>query len=353
MEFYKAKENRSGVQTILQTIKDYGPISKREIQETTGLCWGHVSQVTKRFLGEGYIVVSENEMTAGRTRELLDINREDNYFIGADLNSERIRAVVTDMKGTVKTEVRKNWERNERESVLETIFEVLDGMIAQYPGKRMIGIGFAVQGVVDTFQGVSLCISRIKNWIDVPLKQIIEERYHVDVIVAHDPDCLMKSESECGILKGSSVSDVVLIHYSYGVGIGMSIMINGQIYLGYQGKAGEISNTILNVHEDGWHDYLGHYIAKRDTEIDMNVLGEYIGRSVAIVNSLFNPEMIVLHMAEPDYQEEIYDAVEFYLRNHSYNTMVGLSLSKLNRNKNAKALGAVWILIDREIDRVL
>ena len=59
MEFYKTLTQRSGIQTILQKIKEQGPISKRELQEVTGLSWGHISQVSKRFLEEGYIVVKE------------------------------------------------------------------------------------------------------------------------------------------------------------------------------------------------------------------------------------------------------------------------------------------------------
>lgn len=351
MEFHKTLAQRSGVQTILQTIKEQGPISKRELQEMTGLSWGHVSQVTKRFLEEGYIVVEEQEMTAGRTRDLVDINRNDNYFIGVDLNSQRIRVVLTDMKGRIIYEVRETWDKSEREVVLETIIKVIDRIIIQYCDKKIIGIGFAVQGIVDIMEGVSISISSIKNWNNVPLKQLMEERYRVDVVLAHDPDCLMKCECNCGVLQKSDVKDVLAVNYNYGLGMGMSIMINGQIYLGSQGRAGELDHTILNVKEDGWHDMLGQHISKRDTEIDMQELSNYIGRSIAMVNSLLNPEIIVMHIAEPDYQELIFETVQKYLQHYSYNKNVRLKLSALDRN--AKAIGAALILIDRQIDRVI
>lgn len=351
MEFHKTLAQRSGVQTILQTIKEQGPISKRELQEVTGLSWGHVSQVTKRFLEEGYIVVEEQEMTAGRTRDLVDINRNDNYFIGVDLNSQRIRVVLTDMKGRVIYEVRETWDESEHEIVLGTIVKVIDRIMEQYSNKKISGIGFAVQGIVDVSEGVSVSISSIKNWNNVPLKNLMEERYGVDVVIAHDPDCLMKCECGCGVLKNSDVKDALAVNYNYGLGIGMSIMINGQIYLGAQGRAGELDHTILNVRDDGWHDMLGQHISKRDTDIDMQELSDYIGRSIAMVNSLLNPEIIVMHITEPDYQEMIFEAVQKYLKYYSYNKNVSLKLSSLDRN--AKAIGAALILIDRQIDRVI
>ena len=351
MEFHQTSSQRSGVQMILQTIKDYGPISKRELQELTGLSWGHISQVTNRFLNEGYIVVEDQQLTAGRTRDLLDINREDNYFIGVDLNSKRVRAIVIDMKGRVVCETRKGWDKAEREVVLKTIFTVIDSFVNRFLNKRIIGIGFAVQGIVDVMNGISVAISSIHGWTNVPLKKLVEERYEVDVVIAHDPDCVMKYECNSGVLKNSEVQNAVTIIYTYGMGIGTSLMINGQIYLGAEGRVGELDHTILGVDKDGWHEMLGQHIAKCDSKIDMKELGDYIGRSVAMLNSFLNPEMIVMHMAEPDYREEIFEAVQYNLKYYSYNKDVVLKLSAFN--KNVKAIGAALLLVDREIDQVM
>lgn len=350
MGFYKPLIQRSGIQIILQTIKDYGPISKRELQECTGLSWGHVSQVTKRFLEEKYIVVCDKEMTAGRAREVLDVNHTDNYFIGADLNSQRVRIVLIDMKGRVVDEMRKGWEEYEYENVLKTIFCALDEIISKFKEKKIYGIGFAVQGVVDVSKGISVRIDKIKNWKNVHLKKLVEDRYHIKTIIAHDPDCLMKCECHLGVLKKSQVNDAVLIHYHYGVGVGMSMMINGQIYIGDQGMAGEIGYTIMNAPKDGSLEMLAHYADKSDAEKDISSFIDYFGRSVAIVNSLFNPGIVVLCIIEDFYREEIIRSVENYLRKYSCNNQVRLEVSRLN--KNAKALGAALIVIDEKIDSI-
>lgn len=350
MGFYQILTQRSGIQIILQTIKDFGPISKKELQERTGLSAGHISQVTRKFLEEGRIVICETEMTGGRNRELIDINRSDNYFVGIDLNNMRVRAVVVDMKGRELYEQRRAWKVSEKEYVLETIYQLLDEIITKYHDKKILGIGFAVQGIVDAANGISVRIDKIQNWKDVHLKELIEERYQIRTMIAHDPDCLMKCECNFGALKSTNVTDAVLVHYHYGIGIGLSILINGQIYIGHKGMAGEIGYTIMNVDENGRPDMLGFYGDKKTDDVDMKVLADYIGRSVAMVNSIYDPEVIVLCIIEDDYRDEIVKCIEHYLSDYSCDNDVTLTMSHLNRN--AKALGAALISVDEEINSI-
>ncbi len=350
MGFYQTITQRSGIQIILQTIKDYGPISKRELQERTGLSVGHISQVTRRFLEEERIVVCETEVTGGRNRELLDINRNGDYFIGVDLNSKRVRAVLVDMKGRVLHEQRLGWEDSEKEAVLQILFTVLDEIFAKYPKEKIHGIGFAVQGVVDVTKGVSVRIDRIRNWKDVQLKTIVEERYQVRTMIAHDPDCLMKCEYNFGTLKDANATDAILVHYHYGIGIGLSIMINGQIYIGHKGMAGEVGYTIMDVDPQGKPNMLGYYGDKKAEDVDMDLLADYLGRSIAIVNSLYDPEIIVLCLTEGNYRDKITKSVQQYLENYSCDNHVSLKISHLNRN--AKALGAALFAVDEEINSI-
>lgn len=350
MGFYQTITQRSGIQIILQTIKDYGPISKRELQERTGLSVGHISQVTRRFLEEEKIVVCETEVTGGRNRELLDINRKGDYFIGIDLNSRRARAVLVDMKGRVLYEQRQAWDINEKETVLQTLFALLDEIFAQYPREKIHGIGFAVQGVVDAANGISVRIDKIQNWKDVQLQEIMEERYHVRTMIAHDPDCLMKCECNFGVLKEANATDAILVHYHYGIGVGLSVMINGQIYIGHKGMAGEVGYTIMNVDQQGKPDMLGYYGDKKDGEVDMDMMADYLGRSIAIVNSLYDPEIIVLCLIEEEYREKIVTSAQRYLQGYSCDNHVTLKMSHLNRN--AKALGAALFAVDEEINSI-
>lgn len=351
MRIYDPNDKKNGIRLILDVIKSYGPISKREIQEKTNLSWGHISQVTKNFLEEGYIEISEKELTAGRARELLDISQTKNYFIGIDLTNNRIRTVVTNMKGTVIEEGRYDWKAKEATGVIDELFDVLDEMIAKYSRNNILGIGFGLKGVVDSEKGESVYMAGIDNWNNIPLKKLIEEQYGIETVVRHDPDCLMYSECHLGRLKNQDVKNAFLVTYNFEVGIGMSIMINGEIYNGYQNRAGEIGFTILDITEENGLEVLERYVGDRSIVATMDKVISYVARSIAIANTLFSPEVIVLHLPEKENREEIIACVDEYLRKFSYNKEVQFEISGLR--KNAKAIGAALHIIERKMEQLV
>lgn len=351
MEFQKTLVRRSGIQVMFQSIKEYGPISKRELQAMTRFSWSRISEVTNQLLTEGYIVAGEKQVTAGRTADKLEINMDDNYCIGVDISSQNLLVLVTDMKGRVIEDFECRWERWNQKQVLDKLFEILDKAVEKYSDKHIRGIGFAIQGVVDISGGVSVYIEGIEGWENIPLKAMMEERYHLNTVLAHDPDCLMKCEQSCGILHEKPSENVLLVHYNAGVGIGMSIMANGQLYLGHNGRAGEIGCTILNVGSAKPNIQLKQYTNGNEKAEAAEQLCDYIAGSVAIANSLFNPERIILHTVGCPYWEQLYRHIGKQLQENSYNKEVKLQLSSLKRD--AKAKGAALIVIDTIIDSLI
>lgn len=341
----------NGVQVILKCIITQGPISKNKIQEITNYSWGHISQITEKLLQGNYIEMCGMERTTGRSRALYDINKDDNYYIGLDLNVRRVRAVVTDMKGTTIFDTRKTWEHAEYSEVMNAIYEVIEEILDIYQDKKILGIGVALMGLLNKEKDVSVRIGGVENWENIPLKQLLEDRYHLRTVLAHDPNCLMKTELVFGQLRNSNEDDVILVHYMYGVGIGMGIMLNGQFYEGSTGIAGEIGYTIIDVTEERGLEIMEQHLDQNwDFERFLPKLKQ-IAQSVATVNSLFNPGVIVFHTQEDTYKKEIVELTEQYLRNYSYNKEVRFVVSKLS--KDAKAVGAALIMIDKSIEEDL
>lgn len=317
----------------------------------TGFSWSRISEVTNHLMAEGYVVVGERQATAGRAADKLDINMYDNYCIGVDISSQNLFVLITDMKGRPIDIYESQWENWNHKQVLEKLFELLDRAVKKYSKKHIQGIGFAIQGVVDISNGVSVYIDRIEGWENIPLKALVEERYHLRTVLVHDPDCLMKCEQSCGILHEKPSEDVLLVHYNAGVGIGMSIMANGQLYLGHNGRAGEIGCTILNVGSAKPSIQLKQYMNGNEKAEDADQLCDYIAGSVAIANSLFNPERIILHTVGCPYWEQLYRHIGKQLQENSYNKEVKLQLSSLKRD--AKAKGAALIVLDTIIDSLI
>lgn len=353
MEFYKMTVENNGTQIVFQQIKNNGPISRREIQVNTGLSWGTVSRAVEHLITEEYVVVlgKQDLKSVGPKTEKLDINPQKHYFFGFDLDNRRLIAIVSDIKGRMVDVTERKWTHPTRETVLSTLYEIADYYMEKYRENHVEGIGFALQGVADVRAGISTYIGKIESWNDVPLKQLMEDRYHVNVVVVHDPDCLMKCEIAMGLLKERTVRDVLLIHYGFEYALGMSVAMNGQIYVGHHGRAGEIGYTILGVNEDGSSKMLEQYVQHRDDHIPPEILYDYIARGVAMANSFFNPEIIVLHTQNCPQQDLLVSSVKERILNSSWDTTVEVAVSDLSYF--SKAQGAALFSIENMIETMM
>ena len=352
MDLRNRINQRTNVQQIFQQIVDNGPISRRELQEITGFSWGLISQVTNRLIAEGYIVAMDDMISAGvgRRAEKIDIVPDNHFFIGVDIDCDGMYAVVTDMKGRIVESEHYAWPQRIIDQVLQKLYDVLDALMEKYADKNITSIGVSTQGITDTARGISVYISKIKNWVDVPLEDLLSNRYGVDVVVAHDPDCLMECERCCGILKNADAGDVLLMHYNHRAhSIGMSVMINGQLYSGHRGRAAELGYVILEEDGDGRPRMLVDYL--QDADVDIDKLCNETGKAMAVANTMYNPELIVLHIPECDFAQQMAKDVEHWIRTGSYDAAVKVKHSKMELN--AKAHGAAMIMVDRAIDEVL
>lgn len=382
MEMDATQPLKSYALVLLEKIRENAPISKRELQNITGFSWGLISRLTNELVDASYIVSKGKVDTGvGRKPDEFDVNSEKNYFIGVDFSHRGTIIAVTDMKGCIIESCELTWLERKKDIVLTQFFETLDCLMEKYADKNIMGIGFAVQGVVNVEKGISVYIGGIEGWNDIPFKTLVEDRYDVDAVVAHDPDCLMQCEQAFGVLKDGSATDVVLLHFVQGVSIGMSVMLNGKIYLGHHAKAGEVGHMILGKMTDGRYDFMDNHVNKVCIERDYQRLApsakcltyqeivaqakegddlckqvfqqicDYIAQSVAVVNSLLNPEVIVVNTVGCDYQELLMNTVEEHLRTVSYDKTVKLQLSKLGGE--AKAVGAALIAIDSVMSEIL
>lgn len=373
--------SKSKTLVLVEQIQEHAPISKKELQENTGFSWGTISTMTNALAEAGYIV-AKGKVTndVGRKPDEYDINPEKNYFVGIDFSSSGMLIVVTDMKGRIIEQQESQWKQHDRTAVSKQLFATLDVIMERYADCNVKGIGVAAQGIVNISEGICVDIGGIAGWKDVPLKAMLEERYETAVVIFHDPDCRMKCECTFGVLKESDKAVVALIYFVQGRGIGMSVMINGNIYSGVHGKAGEIGRVIVGTRENGEYDFLEYHLSRQELEWNYRVLTgdvekisyevilerakagdaacievlhsvyRYIGQGAAVVSNLFNPEMIVLHTVDCFDEELLIQIVEEDLRKGSYDKTVQLKVSDLN--KEATAVGASLMVIEKVINDI-
>jgi predicted NBD/HSP70 family sugar kinase len=163
--------------------------------------------------------------------------------IGLKLSEEKVTGALTDLEATV---IRKHTDVLDDHSVeiaVETMNRVVQLLLAEgeVDAEQFLGIGVGLAGIIDARGGI-LRYSPIFGWHDVPLAEMLQSRLQVPVYIDNDVNTLTITEQWFG--KGQGVDNFLTI--TIGRGVGMGIVVNGQIYHGGKGGAGEFGHTVMD-----------------------------------------------------------------------------------------------------------
>ncbi len=270
----RARKNLS----ILDTIRRSGPISKTEISSFIGVNVVTVSNYVEDFLRQKLIFEKELDVSKGGRRPvLLDLNDESGYAIGIGLNLLNTIAVLVDMKGRLIHKIKKERTQDSASEIVESILKLIKDLLAQSEDykDKIKGIGIAIAGIVDNNRETVRWPEKIDkdnnaySLITLPLKDIIEKEFNYPVSV--DNDATMACFGEQWLSRETETKD--LIYMLSGVGCG--IMINGEIYRGASGCAGEVSifNPKEQKERDEFYCRAGQPCLLKRWEMDMGMLG--------------------------------------------------------------------------------
>lgn len=156
---------------------------------------------------------------------------KDQTVIGIDLGGTNIRAGLV-KEGSINKLVSTLVPADGQvQHVLDELFFLTDKIIDE----EVKGIGVGVPGLVDPDSGVVFDVINIPAWQEVPLQQLMEKRYHLPVMINNDANCFALGEYCFG--KGRDQKNMVGL--TIGTGLGAGIILNGQLYSGMNGAAGE------------------------------------------------------------------------------------------------------------------
>ncbi|HLD40548.1 MAG TPA: ROK family transcriptional regulator [Candidatus Omnitrophota bacterium] len=228
---------------ILEILRRFGPVTRPEISRALGLNIVTVSNYIEEFINKNLVFEKEFDVSEGGRRPvLLDINPDSGLVIGVGVNLLNIVATVVDFKGRVST--RSSLERRHLgvKDIINCIIEVISATLKKTKNSqsRIKGIGIGIAGIVNKKDGSLRWPEKVGNsWdyasIYVPLKNIIEKEFGLPVTIENDATSACFGEQWLDLEPGIKN----LIYMFSGVGCG--IMINGEIYTGSSGSAGEVS----------------------------------------------------------------------------------------------------------------
>lgn len=322
--------NRSAV---LELIREHSPIARSQIARQMDMSLPTVMRIVANLMDEDLVrsCNSCGQSTGGRPPSLVEFNGKAYAVVGVDMGGTKMFGTVADLSGAIQHELRIAHQKDDGPSdYLERLCEMIETLLdaPRPPGQRVRGIGIGAPGVTLTPEGIVTWAPSL-GWRDLPLQEILNERFDVPVFVENDVN--LAALGELGFGAGRGVQNLVAI--AVGTGIGAGIIIGGALYRGHNQAAGEVCYMLPGVEFLGRHyDKFGALeslasatgVVKRAREIMMQagtpvpeelsaedvfaaarngdslsqqVVSEtvdYLSLAIANISATLNPEVIIL-----------------------------------------------------------
>ena len=232
------KHNRD---LVLKTIFNRESVSRAEIARLTKLTRATVSDIVTNLIEEGLVnEIGYGESIGGKAPILLSLLADSRYLIGLNLAVDKFIGSVVNLRGEIKETVEFPVNGIDGNRALLCVYQILD-QLTQKGWNPLIGIGIGTPGLVNTREGIVVNAVNL-DWQDLPLAHLLKNRYHLPVSVMNDSQATAIGEFVYG---GSHQSDSNIVVITIKHGIGAGILINGRLFQGDGGGAGEIGHIVV------------------------------------------------------------------------------------------------------------
>jgi predicted NBD/HSP70 family sugar kinase len=385
---------------ILEIVRRRGPISRPDISKEIGVNVVTISNYIDEFIKRRLIFEKELDVSEGGRRPvLLDLNPQAGFVIGVGLNLMNMVGLLIDLKGNIVTKTQiarpKASVKEISECLLEIVREILRRSKEYTANIRGIGVGIA--GLVNKSTGEIHWPQKMDHYytyasVDLPLRDLIEREFNLPVLIENDATAACFGEHWFNL--GGDYKNVI---YMFS-GVGCGILINGEVYRGSQGYAGEVS--IYNYKEqDLFNCAMGNSCFLKRWEMDLGVVddiksrlskdkgkakkffqltsstidnvdlksvfiaarakdelaiqaleaaGKRLGIKIAFLVNLFNPEVILIGGGFEEAGEEFLNKVNSTVRGWAFREATEeLKVSYSQLRENAVALGAGGLVMEK------
>jgi len=378
---------------VLNVLRLQAPISRAELAAKTRLNRSTVSNIINELIDEGLVLELDTmESKIGRPGIALALKPEAGAVVGAEIGVGFISVILTDFVANILW--RKWIEISPSKPQIEIISEaekLIDQALAVAQEKNLclLGIGLGVPGLVNTRKGELLFAPNL-GWKNVPLRLMWNQRFHLPLYVENEANLAALGEYYFGV--GREVGN--LIYLSSGVGLGGGLIINGKLFKGGFGLAGEIGHIqrdpegemcgcgrrgcwetqvspravlqrVKRAIEAAPDTVLTKYVNDDQNKLTFNLVvdcalqgeqlclsaleevGKNLGTGIADLANIFNPEMVVIGGAFSYGQEILLPVIEKTLSSETLPAVKeDLRVIFSEHEADACVLGAIAIVLD-------
>ncbi|ALV35484.1 ROK family transcriptional regulator [Streptomyces sp. CdTB01] len=229
---------------VLDLLRTAGPdgISRLELAERTALTPQAVSKITARLRDAGLATeAGRRASTGGKPRTVLRLVPEAGHAVGVHLDRDELRAVRVDLTGAVVAERRVPVDLGVgADAVVRTVAREVRGLMGDGPSGDGLGVGIALPGPLDHTHGVLHRVTGFPAWDGFPLRDALERRLGVPVVVDKDTNA-----AALGLAVAGEAGSFAYLHL--GTGLGAGLVIGGTVHRGARTGAGEFGHQVVQL----------------------------------------------------------------------------------------------------------
>ncbi len=390
------------VLSVLQVLRQTSPISRAEIARITGLTPATISSAVSTLMGAGIVhEVGLGESNGGRPPILLRFDPGAFYLAGVDLGVSKIIAAVTDLDGKILSRARVELnEETGKNEILSKLFEATRQVLSAVGPARskVMGIGVSVPGLTDVVRGVSVFAPNMPSWWEVPVAELFEKEFKLPSWVENDARAMALGEARFGAGRGRQ--DLLCVNVGRGIGAG--IILNGELYRGKRGGAGELGHTTVNPDgpvcpcgnngclevlaagpalagaavraiNEGAKTKITDLVEGRIERVTAEIIsvaaregdplagrliqeaGRYLGIGIANAVNLLCPELVIIGGGVSRAGDILFDEIRATVKKRAFTTMVNLpQIVPSSQGEDASCIGAAALVLEEmlEVGRV-
>ena len=222
---------------ILGLLGTRGPTSRADVARALDVSPATVTQLTKDLIVRGLVAeLNTAPSQGGRPGRLLGLVRSVGGVIGAKVTADHVAIVDVDLDGAVRATTSHPFDPDAPDA-LDALGHILRSAIAVHPG-HLLGIGVGIPGSVDS-QASGVVQAPTLGWTDARVGAVLRSALGVPVLVENDVNALAVAERLYGTGREHGSYLVITI----GRGVGCGIVVDGSVYRGASGGAGEIGHV--------------------------------------------------------------------------------------------------------------
>lgn len=234
---------------VIRLLREHGKLSRSELAKILGYSRASMTTFVSNLIEQGILMqVGEGVSKGGRRPLTLDINGDFGYVVGYDIGATSMDIAISNFRGDILAY--RGAPANVRDGatvLLGHCAKIAQVLLAELNAnvEQVVSVGVGVPGPVEFARGILIAPPLMPTWENFEIKKFVNQTFpQATVVVDNDVNVMALGEQKTGA--GKDAGNFIFV--KIGTGIGSGIIVDGKIYRGANGVAGNIGHISVDAH---------------------------------------------------------------------------------------------------------